>query len=107
MPATSSLIPSGSAFFFPSEIGAGTYRAGVELPALWLAPGVYTVHFKLIGVRPSGREEKQHSERCVIEITGGADGIGRASLAPPLRWSIERGRSAGAAVIEHEHVCGP
>jgi len=83
--------------FFPSEIGAGTYQAAVELPALWLAPGVYTVHFKLIGVRPSGREEKQHSERCVIEMTGGAAGIGRASLAPPLRWSIERGRNAGAA----------
>ena len=70
------------------DLGAGRYRVKVELPPLWLAPGVYTLYFKFIGRKPSGMEERYLSERAVIDITGTADGIGRANLAPPLDWTF-------------------
>ena len=66
----------------------GRYRVKVELPSLWLAPGVYTLYFKFIGRKPCGMEERHLSERAVIDITGSADGIGRANLAPPLDWTF-------------------
>ena len=70
------------------NLEAGRYRVKVELPNLWLAPGVYTLYFKFIGRKPSGMEERYLSERSVIDITGSADGIGRANLAPPLDWTF-------------------
>jgi len=70
------------------NLEAGRYRVKVELPTLWLAPGVYTLYFKFIGRKPCGMEERYLSERSVIDITGSADGIGRANLAPPLDWTF-------------------
>jgi homopolymeric O-antigen transport system ATP-binding protein len=70
------------------NLGAGRYRVKVELPPLWLAPGVYTLYFKFIGRKPCGMEERHLSERAVIDVTGSADGIGRANLAPPLNWTL-------------------
>src|SRR6266850_1271597 len=72
------------------SLEAGRYRVKVELPPLWLAPGVYTLFFKFIGRKPSGMEERHLSERAVIDITGSADGIGRANLAPPVDWTFAR-----------------
>jgi lipopolysaccharide transport system ATP-binding protein len=63
------------------------YRVRVELPPLWLAPGVYTVYFKLIGRRTTGAEVREISERAILDVIGSYRGIGRASLAPPIRWS--------------------
>lgn len=66
----------------------GRYRVKVDLPPLWLAPGVYTLYFKFIGRKPCGTEERHLSERAVIDITGSADGLGSANLAPPLNWTL-------------------
>ena len=70
------------------SLEAGRYRVKVELPPLWLAPGVYTLFFKFIGRKRCGMEERHLSERAVIDITGSSDGIGRANLAPPLDWTF-------------------
>jgi lipopolysaccharide transport system ATP-binding protein len=70
------------------NLEVGRYRVKVELPTLWLAPGVYTLYFKFIGRKPSGMEERHLSERAVIDISGSADGIGRANLAPPANWTL-------------------
>jgi lipopolysaccharide transport system ATP-binding protein len=72
------------------SLEAGRYRLNIELPSLWLAPGVYTLYFKFIGRKPSGMEERHLSERAVIDIAGSADGIGRANLAPPVDWTFAR-----------------
>jgi hypothetical protein len=69
-------------------LDAGRYRIKVELPNLWLAPGVYTLYFKFIGRKPSGMEERYLSERAVIDVSGDSDGIGRANLAPPVSWTL-------------------
>ena len=78
------------------ELGAGLYRVGVEVPPLWLKPGIYTLFFKLTGRRASGEERRVTSERVTLNVTGRLNNHGqdRAVLAPPLRWSLARERAA-------------
>ncbi|HVG31097.1 MAG TPA: ABC transporter ATP-binding protein [Pyrinomonadaceae bacterium] len=80
------------------ELGAGLYRVGVEVPPLWLKPGIYTLFFKLTGRRATGEEKRYTSERVTLNVTGRLSNHGqdRAVLAPPLRWSLARERAAGA-----------
>ena len=80
------------------ELGAGLYRVGVEVPPLWLKPGIYTLFFKLTGRRATGEERRYTSERVTLNVTGRLSNHGqdRAALAPPLRWSLARERAAGA-----------
>lgn len=68
---------------------AGTYQVRASFPSLWLAPGVYTVHFKFLGNRPDGVMERHISERALLDITADIDGVSRSLLAPPLEWEIE------------------
>ncbi|MDT7604945.1 MAG: lipopolysaccharide transport system ATP-binding protein [Acidobacteriota bacterium] len=81
------------------ELSEGLYRVGVEVPALWLKPGIYTIFFKLTGRRASGEEKRYTSERVMLNVTGRLSNHGqdRAVLAPPLRWSLARERAAGAS----------
>ena len=67
----------------------GRYRVRVNLPALWLAPGVYTVHFKFLGTKPAGTDERMVSERAMLDMDSDGYGIGRATLAPTVRWNLE------------------
>jgi hypothetical protein len=67
----------------------GRYRVRVNLPALWLAPGVYTVHFKFLGTKPSGTDDRMISERAMLDMDGDSYGIGRARLAQAVQWNLE------------------
>ena len=67
---------------------AGRYIVRTQLPALWLAPGVYTVHFKFIGKSVTQKEDRYTSERLMLDVTGQVAGIGRAALAPPANFTI-------------------
>lgn len=78
------------------ELRPGLYDIGVEFPALWLTPGVYTLYFKLTARKTSGEEKRLPSERVMLNVTGKLNGRGRAVLAPPLDWTLER--RAGATV---------
>jgi lipopolysaccharide transport system ATP-binding protein len=79
-------------------LSAGLYRVGVELPPLWLKPGIYTLFFKLTGRGATGEEQRFTSERLTLNVTGRLSNHGqdRAVLAPPLRWSLARERAARA-----------
>jgi lipopolysaccharide transport system ATP-binding protein len=81
------------------ELGEGLYRVGVEVPPLWLKPGIYTLFFKLTGRRATGEEKRYTSERVMLNVTGRLNNHAqdRAVLAPPLRWSLARERAAGAS----------
>ena len=68
---------------------ASRYRLRVELPPLWLAPSVYTLYFKFLGVKASGECVRHLSERIVLDVTGNARAIGRSYLAPPTRWTFQ------------------
>jgi lipopolysaccharide transport system ATP-binding protein len=70
------------------ELPPGSYQIKADFPALWLAPGVYTAYFKFIGYNPAGGEEKQTSERTLIDIIGQDPGISRSKLTPPFAWTV-------------------
>src|SRR6185295_6949642 len=58
------------------ELPFGRYQVRVDLPALWLAPGVYSIYFKLIGHNSAGTEERLFSERAVLDVSGSVNTIG-------------------------------
>lgn len=70
------------------DLPSGRYRVGVEFPALWLAANLYTLHFKFIGWRTGGGTERHYSERVMLDVTNGVNGVGRALLAPAARWIL-------------------
>jgi lipopolysaccharide transport system ATP-binding protein len=76
-------------------LAAGRYRVRVDIPALWLAPGVYTVHFKFIGQTIDGPEQRHLSERVILDVTGDIEGISRANLVPPLSWTMTAETAVG------------
>lgn len=59
------------------------------LPPLWLAPGLYTVHFKFLGRAESDADAKYVSERRILDVRGWSQDRANASLAPLCEWSIE------------------
>lgn len=71
------------------QLAPGTYVLRPRFPALWIAPGVYSVYFKFIGQTTDGKQESLHSERLLLEITGQGEGISRSLLTPPLRWEFD------------------
>ena len=68
---------------------AGAYNLSADFPALWLAPGVYTVHFKFFGSGADGAQESLLSERLLLDVIGKDAEISRSLLTPPLRWTVE------------------
>jgi lipopolysaccharide transport system ATP-binding protein len=71
-------------------LGRGSQAIRVQLPALWLAPGVYTAYFKFLGVTDEGRHERHISNRSVFDVPGSLEDIGRALLAPDCRWEFSQ-----------------
>jgi len=76
-----------------SLIKADSYQIHTELPALWLAPGIYSLHYKFLGQNSAGKENRYFSERVMLDVTANVNGIGRAILAPPPRWTITSSNS--------------
>jgi lipopolysaccharide transport system ATP-binding protein len=70
------------------ELSPGAHEIRVNLPPLWLAPGVYTAYFKFIGQNSSDRQERHLSDRAVFEVPGSVENLGRAVLAPSCDWEI-------------------
>jgi lipopolysaccharide transport system ATP-binding protein len=68
---------------------SGRHTFSIELPALWLAPGVYTVHFKLVADDVDGRSIRQTSERLPLNLGGNSTGGRSPLLAPDRRWTHE------------------
>jgi lipopolysaccharide transport system ATP-binding protein len=70
------------------ELHPGSHEINVNLPPLWLAPGVYTAYFKFIGQNSSDRQERHLSDRAVFEVPGSMENLGRSVLAPSCEWEI-------------------
>jgi lipopolysaccharide transport system ATP-binding protein len=68
----------------------GVLQVSVEFPPLWLSPGAYTVHFKFLGKRSSGADDRAVSERILLDVAGSRAGVSRAILAPQSRWLVRR-----------------
>jgi lipopolysaccharide transport system ATP-binding protein len=74
-----------------TRLEAGSYRVTAQLPPLWLFPNLYMLQLKMIGSTAAGKEEKYFSERIVLDITDRtkqSSGKIRATLIPPVNWSV-------------------
>ena len=67
---------------------AGIHQIQIKFPALWLAPGLYTFHLKFTGYNGAGIEERQVSERLLVEMRGQEEGISRSLLTPRSQWQV-------------------
>jgi lipopolysaccharide transport system ATP-binding protein len=68
--------------------GPGHYRIAVEMPALWLTPGMYTAYVKLIcnGVSLSGR---YFSDKLLLMVESDYDpDAAPGVLTPPVTWIV-------------------
>lgn len=65
----------------------GDYRLSVEIPPLWLTPGVYSIYFKLIA-RSIKRPAYVKSERLMLEVIGKFDKTGKTLLTPNVNWDL-------------------
>jgi lipopolysaccharide transport system ATP-binding protein len=69
----------------------GSYEVKVSFPELWLRPGVYSAHFKLLANSAAGTEGRFISEGVMLDVLGTDDPeMLLGSLAPPARWCADR-----------------
>jgi lipopolysaccharide transport system ATP-binding protein len=85
-----------------SRLDSGSYRVRVEFPAMWLAPGAYTLYFKLLSTAADrGADERHLSERVALDVTGTVANHAESRLVPETRWSVwEDARDASLAMSE-------
>jgi lipopolysaccharide transport system ATP-binding protein len=80
------------------EVGApvldGACEVRLDVPALWLSPGVYMVYFKFL-VNAAGSKGRAYSPRLALEVRGNAEPSGHAVLHPDIRWTIDMVAAAG------------
>jgi lipopolysaccharide transport system ATP-binding protein len=66
------------------------YRVRVGFPALWLAPGLYTAHFKFLAESAGSGSGRFVSERMLLDVSGSSEGNANAAIQPDIRWSLEK-----------------
>jgi lipopolysaccharide transport system ATP-binding protein len=67
-----------------------------KVPPLWLAPGLYTVHFKFMGRSARASDQKHSSERRILDVRGWSKDRANAALAPKCEWAI---RALGPTMV--------
>jgi lipopolysaccharide transport system ATP-binding protein len=72
-----------------SGYGHRRLRVTVALPPMWLAAGLYSVHFKFIGRTALDSEARYVSERRILDTRGWSPERANALLAPTCKWSID------------------
>jgi lipopolysaccharide transport system ATP-binding protein len=72
-----------------SKTNSGCVEVSVRVPPLWLAPGLYTLHFKFLGRTSRATDTKHVSERRILDVRGWSKDRANASLAPVCEWSIQ------------------
>lgn len=70
------------------EVATGQKLLTLFVPPLWLAPGVYSVYFKMLVSNPNhvGRSE---SERIMIEVKEEFNDGTKGVLAPQIDWRVD------------------
>lgn len=71
-----------------AEVLHGPNRLEVEVPALWLSPGVYSVYFKFLLPTTNVGSGRVFTEKFMLEVRGEVDSTGRALLNPQLKWQL-------------------
>jgi lipopolysaccharide transport system ATP-binding protein len=80
------------------DIGAesidGTCKLELELPALWLAPGIYSAYFKFLVPNVASSSGRFTSDKFLIEVHGEFGHHGKAVLNPLISWKLQSHRSS-------------
>jgi lipopolysaccharide transport system ATP-binding protein len=71
----------------------GACRLELELPALWLAPGMYSAYFKFLA--PQAGTGRFLSEKIILEVHGEFGYHGKAVLAPAVNWQLANHHAKG------------
>lgn len=79
----------------PLPLAPGRYDVRATFPPLWLAPGLYTMHLKLLARAHDGADVRYTSERRLLDVHGWNGEHGGAYLAPSCAWTVEA--TAGVA----------
>jgi len=66
----------------------GEYRLQLDLPPLWLSPGVYSAYFKFVFPSAAAATGRFNSERFMLEISGQYEPSGKAILNPCIGWKL-------------------
>jgi len=65
----------------------GGHEIKVRFPALWLRPGIYSVHFKLLANTAGSDSARFLSESVMLDVSGTGDPeMLLGCLAPPAEW---------------------
>jgi lipopolysaccharide transport system ATP-binding protein len=72
------------------DVIEGECRLDLEIPSLWLSPGVYSAYFKFLFPTVSSSAGRFNSERFMLEIGGQFEQSGTAVLNPDIKWKITR-----------------
>lgn len=75
---------------YSRKLTPGRYQIRAQFPLLWLAPDIYTLHFKFRGRNASGVDERHFSERAILEVTKNGDekGYTKSLLSPDIQWNV-------------------
>ncbi|MFM8395714.1 MAG: ABC transporter ATP-binding protein [Acidobacteriota bacterium] len=71
-----------------AEVLDGAVTIRLDLPPLWLTPGVYAGQFKFLVAHSMGGSGRLLSDKFMIEVRGDFDPAGRAVLNPKIDWGI-------------------
>ncbi|HMJ62982.1 MAG TPA: ABC transporter ATP-binding protein [Bryobacteraceae bacterium] len=76
-----------SSVFGTGQSWQGKYRIKLRLPAMWLEPGLYSVHFKVF-LRTQSQSARHVSDVFHLDVGGISSGCG-SILSPEGTWSID------------------
>ena len=79
-----------------TRLMTGRYNVRIELPALWLAQGVYMMRFRFHGQSEAGDQKRFGSPRTLLNISGSFRGRDHTKtlLHPRVRWNLSARSSA-------------
>ena len=76
-----------STAFVKGRAWQGKYSVKLRLPAMWLEPGLYSVHFKVF-LRTESQSARHVSDVFHLDVGGISAGCG-SILSPEAAWSLE------------------
>lgn len=69
----------------------GSHEIQVSFPKLWLRPGVYSLHFKLLGSTVGAGKSRFLSDSIMLDVTGSDDPeMLLGCLTPQVEWAVGR-----------------
>ena len=72
-----------------TDIRAGRYDIRVKVPPLWLNPGLYSMHFKVV-FSGDFMTAKYLSDEVPLDVEGTSSSVDGAILHPRAAWQLDR-----------------